>query len=96
VIEQAKSIENASIKEDLAWSHNVMDVVLDVTAQHLLHELMRFRSRSQSAPAALLDDDTGAIADDGIAASLQRQQERGLPCAGAACDYYSRHAAVHR
>jgi hypothetical protein len=35
-----------------------------------------------------------AIADDGVAARLQRQQERGLPCAGAAGDHYSRHAEV--
>jgi hypothetical protein len=35
-----------------------------------------------------------AIADDGVAARLQRQQERGLPCAGVACDDYSRHSEL--
>jgi hypothetical protein len=61
-----------------------------------LRELVRIRSRTQPAPTAVLDDGAWAFADDRVAASLQRQQERGLPCAGAACDYYSRHAEVPR
>jgi hypothetical protein len=35
-----------------------------------------------------------AVADDGAAASLQREQERGLADAGAACDHDSRHAVM--
>ena len=69
-----------------------MNKVLDVHSQCFLRERIRIRSRTQSAPAAILNDGTGGVADDRVAASLQRQQERGLPCAGAACDHYSRHA----
>jgi hypothetical protein len=73
---------------------SVMNKVLDVHSQHFVHELIRIRSRTQPAPTALLDDGARAIANDGVAASLQRQQERGLTCPGAACDHYSRHAEV--
>src|SRR5215510_13534847 len=93
-IEPAKSIEDASIKEDVAWGRGVMNKVLDVHSQRLAHELIRIRSRTQPAPTALLDDGARAIANDGVAASLQRQQECGLTCPGAACDHYSRHAEV--
>src|SRR5262245_12160805 len=71
-----------------------MNKVLDVHSQRFVHELICIRSRTESAPNAVLDDGARAIADDGVAASLQRQQECGLPCAGAACDHYSRHAEV--
>ena len=93
-IEPAKGIEDASLKEDVAWGRSVMNKVLDVHSQRFVRERIRIRSRTQPAPAAILNDGTGGIADDGVAASLQRQQERGLPCAGAACDHYSRHAEV--
>src|SRR5215510_2224468 len=93
-IEPAKSIEDASIKEDVAWGLSVMNKVLDVHSQRFVHELIRIRSRTQPAPTAVLNDGARAIANDGVAASLQRQQERDLPCAGAACDHYSRHAGV--
>ncbi len=93
-IESAKSIKDASIKEDIARGRSVMNKILDVHSQRFVRELVRIRSRTQPAPTAVLDDGARAIADDGVAASLQRQQERGLPCAGAACDYYSRHATV--
>jgi hypothetical protein len=69
-----------------------MNKVLDVHSQRFMRELIRIRSRTQPAPTAVLDDGARAIADDGVAASLERQQERGLSCAGAARDYYSRHA----
>jgi serine/threonine protein kinase len=52
--------------------------------------------REARAIAAVLDDSARAIANDGVAASLQRQQKRGLPCTGATCDYYSRHAEAPR
>jgi len=95
-MESAKSIEDASIKEDVPWGRSVMDKILDVHSQRLVRELVRIRSRTQPAPTAVLDDGARAIADDGVTASLQRQQERGLPCAGAACNYYSRHSEVRR
>jgi hypothetical protein len=90
----AKSIEDASIKEDVAWGRSVLNKVLTVHSQHFVRELICIRSRAQPAPTAVLDDGARAIADDGVAASLQRQQERGFPCAGAACDDYSRHTEV--
>src|SRR5262245_24757490 len=68
--------------------------VLDIHAQRLVHGLRRTRSRTQPAPNAVLDDGARAIAGDGVAAGLQRQQERGLPCAGATCDDYSRHLGL--
>src|SRR4030095_11758191 len=71
-----------------------MNKVLDVHSQRFLSERIRIRSRTQSAPAAILNDGTGAVADDRVTTSLQSQQERGLPCAGGACDHYSRHAEV--
>src|SRR5262249_7155898 len=82
LIEGAKSIEDASIKEDVAWGGNVMNEVFDVHSQHFMRELMRTRSRTQPAPTAVLDDCARAIRDAGVAASQQRQQERGLPGAG--------------
>jgi hypothetical protein len=42
--------------------------------------------------AAILNDAAGGIADDRVTTSLQSKQERGLACAGRACDHYSRHA----
>jgi len=66
-----------------------MSKVLDVHSQRFVRELNRIRSRTQPPPATILDDGARAIADDGVAARLQRQQERGLPCAGAAGDDYS-------
>jgi hypothetical protein len=72
----------------------VLNKVLDVHSQRFLRERIRIRSRTQSAPAAIPNDDTGGVADDRVTTSLQRQQERGLPCAGGACDHYSRHAEV--
>jgi hypothetical protein len=77
-IEPAKRIEDASIKEDVAWGRSVMHKVLDAHSQRFVHERIRIRSRTQVAPAAVLDDSARAIADDGVAARLQRQQERGL------------------
>ena len=87
-------IQDAAIKEDVAWGRSVMHKVLDVHAQRFVHELMHNRSRTRVAPPAILDDGARAIADDGVAASLQRQQERGLPCARTAGDDYSRHAEL--
>src|ERR1051326_3705293 len=71
-----------------------MNKVLDVHSQRFLSERIRIRSRTQSAPAAILNDGTGAVPEDRVTTSLQSQQERGLPCAGSACDHYSRHAEV--
>ena len=88
-MERAKRIENASIKEDMAWGRSVMHKVLDVHAQRFVRRLIRIRSRTQPALKAVLDDGARAIADNGMAESLQSQQERGLPCAGAAGDAYS-------
>jgi len=88
-MERAKRIENASIKEDVAWGRSVMHKVLDVHAQRFVRELRRIRSRTQPALKTVVDDGARAIADDGIAARLQCKQERGLPCARAACDDYS-------
>jgi len=89
VIEPAKRIEDASIKEDVAWGRSVLHKVLDVHVQRFVCERIRIRSRTQPALKTVLDDGARAIADDGVAASLQRKQERGLPCAGAAGDDYS-------
>jgi len=55
---------------------------------------MRNRSRTQPAPNAILDDGARAITDDSEAALLQRQQKRGLSCARATGDDYSRQAKV--
>ena len=70
VIERAKSVEDTSFKEDMAWARSVMNKVLDVHSQRLVRELIRIRSRTQPAPTAFLDDGARAIADDGVAASL--------------------------
>ena len=70
-------------------------VVLYVDAQHLLREFMRLRSWTQSALSPILDDRARAITDDGVPASLQRQQECGLAYAGPAGEDYSRRAGVH-
>jgi hypothetical protein len=77
VIEPAQGIKDASLKEDVAWTCRVMNEVLDVHSQRFLRERIRLRSRTQSAPAAILNDGTGGIADDRVTTSLQSQQERG-------------------
>jgi hypothetical protein len=71
-----------------------MNEVLDVHSQRFARELIRIRSRAQPAPKSVLDDGARTIANDGVAARPQRQQERGLSCAGAARDDYSRHAEM--
>src|ERR1700674_632592 len=71
-----------------------MNKVLDVHSQRFLRERIRIRSRTQSALAAILNDGTGGVADDRVTMSLESQQERGLPRAGASGDHDSRHAAV--
>src|SRR6185295_11861253 len=83
---------DASLKENWAWACSVMNKIFDVDSQRFLRERVRIRSRTQSAPATILNDGTGGVADDRITTSLQSQQERRLPCAGGACDHYSRHA----
>src|SRR2546425_7161491 len=55
-IEPAESIEDASIKEDVAWGRSVMNKVLDVHSQRFVHELIRIRSRTEPAPTAVVDD----------------------------------------
>src|SRR5215467_1329990 len=71
-----------------------MNKVIDVHSQRFLRERIRIRSRTQPASAAILNDGTGRVADDRVTTSLQSQQERSLPCAGRACDHYSRHEEV--
>jgi len=93
-IKPAQCIEDAAIKEDVAGGRSVLDKVRDVHAQRFTHKLMRNRSRTQPAPNAILDDGARAITDDSEAALLQRQQKRGLPCARATGDDYSRQAKV--
>jgi hypothetical protein len=94
MIKRAERIDDASIKEDVARGCRVMNKVLDVHAQRFVCELKRVRPRTQPAAAAVLDDGARAVADDGVAASLQCEQERGLADAGAACDHDSRHAVM--
>src|SRR5262249_60848893 len=55
-IEPAKSIEDASIKKDVAWGRSVMNKVLDVHSQRFVHELIRIRPRTKPAPTAALGD----------------------------------------
>jgi hypothetical protein len=71
-----------------------MNKVLHVYSENFLRERIWIRARTQSAPAAILNDGAGGIADYRVTTSLQSKQERGLPCAGSACDHYSRHADV--
>src|SRR5579863_3056702 len=71
-IDSAKSIEDASLEEDVAWRRGVMHEILDVHSQRFVRELVGIRSRTQPAPAPVLDDGSRAIADDGVPASLQR------------------------
>ena len=47
--------------------------VLDVHSQHLVHELVRAWSRTQTPRETILDDRARAIVDDGVPASLQRK-----------------------
>jgi hypothetical protein len=56
-----------------------MNKVLNVHSQRFLRKRIWIRSRTQSAPAAILNDGTGGVADDRVTTSLQSQQERGLP-----------------
>jgi len=71
VIEPAQGIKDASLKEDWAWICSVMNKVLHVYSQDFLRERIRIRARTQSAPAAILNDGAGGIADDRVTTSLQ-------------------------
>ena len=71
MIEPAKGIKDASLKEDWAWIGSVMNKVLRVYSQHFLRERTWIRARTQSAPAAILNDGAGGIADDRVTTSLQ-------------------------
>jgi hypothetical protein len=71
VIEPAQGIEDASLKEDRAWICGVMDKVLHFYSQDFLRERIWIRARTQSTPAAILNDGAGGIADDRVTTSLQ-------------------------
>jgi hypothetical protein len=71
VIEPAQGIKDASLKEDWAWICSVMHKVLHVYSQDFLRERVWIRARTQSAPAAILNDGAGGIADDRVTTSLQ-------------------------
>jgi hypothetical protein len=70
-IEPAQGIKDASLKEDWAWICSVMNKVLHVYSQGFLRERIWIRARTQSAPAAILNDGAGGIADDRVTTSLQ-------------------------
>jgi hypothetical protein len=89
LIEPAKGIKDAAFKEDRPWIRSVMHKVPHIDSQDFLRELIRIRPRTQTAPTPILDDSPGAIPDDGISTSLQRQQERSLPRAGSSRDHDS-------
>jgi hypothetical protein len=71
VIEPAQCIKDASLKEDWAWICSVIDKVLHVYSQNFPRERVRIRARTQSAPAAILNDGAGGITDDRVTTSLQ-------------------------
>jgi hypothetical protein len=71
VIEPAQGIEDASLEEDRARICSVMNKIRHVYSQDLLREQIRIRPRTQSAPAAILNDGSGGIADDRVTTSLQ-------------------------
>ena len=71
MIEPAKGIKDASLKEYGAWICSVMNKVLQVYSQDFLRERIWIRAGTQSAPAAILNDGAGGIADDRVTTSLQ-------------------------
>jgi hypothetical protein len=48
-----------------------MNKVLHVYSQRFLRERIWIRARTESAPAAILNDGAGGIADDRVTTSLQ-------------------------
>jgi hypothetical protein len=94
VIEPAQGIKDASLKKDRAWICRVMNKVLCVYPKDFLRERIWIRARTHSAPAAILNDGAGSIADDRVTTSLQSQQKRGLPRARGACYHYPGHPDV--
>jgi hypothetical protein len=70
-IEPAQGIKDASLKEDWVWICSMMNKVLHVYSQRFLRERIWIRARTQSAPAAILNDGAGGVVDDGVTTSLQ-------------------------
>jgi hypothetical protein len=70
-MESAQGVKDASLKEDWAWICGVMNKILHIYSQRFLRERIWIRSRTQSAPAAILNDGAGGIADDRVTKSLQ-------------------------
>jgi hypothetical protein len=63
-IEPAQGIEDGSLKKHGALTCSVVNEVIDVYSQHFPRERIGIRSRTQSAPPAILNKATRGIPDN--------------------------------